>query len=158
MKNLLTFDALFESYIPGITDKEILATTLVGEAGGEDRKGMTAVLNVLANRAVKKKTTRAGEALRPYRFSMWNDVTKGVKEKGDYKTSLIKKVVDKFKPHQKWNEAIDLVKNKPKDITKGANAYYAYRGPNAVSAPDFTKSWRHTIDIGNHRFGYIEKL
>jgi superfamily I DNA/RNA helicase len=151
-------NSIFESYIPTLLDDEVIAATLVGEAGGEDEKGMTAVLNVLKNRAKKKKTSKVGEALRPYRFSMWNEVTKNVSDRKDYKASEIKKIVDQFKKHEKWKKALDLVKSKPADITKGANSYYAYKGPNKISPPDFTKKWKKTIDIGNHRFGYIEKL
>lgn len=159
MKNLKTFDQLFESaYLSGIPDEEILAATLIGEAGAEDPKGLTAVLNVLKNRAIKKGTTKAGEALRPYRFSMWNEVTKNVSDRNDYKISAIKKIVDEYKKHPKWNEAMKIINSKPKDITKGSNAYYAFKGPNSISAPGFTNSWIKKVDIGNHRFGYIEKL
>jgi hypothetical protein len=160
MKNLASYDSLFESYLPPVTDHEILAATLVGEAGGEiDKvKGMTAVLNVLKNRAKKKGTTKAGEALRPSRFSMWNSATKNVSSKSDYKISAIKTIVDKWKAHVSWTQALNLIKSNPKDITAGANCYYAYKGPNAVSAPDFTKGWKETANIGNHKFGYVEKL
>jgi Cell Wall Hydrolase len=158
MKNLIEFDALFESYLPAVTDHEILAATLVGEAGAEDEKGMTAVLNVLKNRAKKKGTTKAGEALRPYRFSMWNDATKNVSDKKDYRVPTIRNIINKFKPHDKWTKAITLIKSDPKDITGGANCYYAYKGPNAIGAPDFTRGWKKTVDIGNHRFGYVENL
>lgn len=160
MKNLASYDSLFESYLPPVTDHEILAATLVGEAGGEvDKvKGMTAVLNVLKNRAKQKGTTKAGEALRPYRFSMWNNVTKNVSNKSDYRVSDIKTIINKWKSHVSWAQAVSLIKSNPKDITAGANCYYAYKGPNAVSAPDFTKGWKETANIGNHKFGYVEKL
>lgn len=158
MKNIMTFEQLFESYISGISDDDILAATLIGEAGGEDIKGFTAVLNVLENRAIKKGTSKAGEALRPSRFSMWNSVTKNVSGRKDYKIAEVKKIVDECKKHPKWNEAMRIIKSNPKDITKGSNAYYAFKGSNAITAPSFTKSWIKKIDIGNHRFGYIEKL
>ena len=125
MKNLASFDSLFESYLPPVTDHEILAATLVGEAGGEvdKTKGMTAVLNVLKNRATQKSTTKAGEALRPYRFSMWNSVTKNVSDKKDYRISDIKTIISKWKSHVSWPEAVTLIKSNPKDITGGANCY-----------------------------------
>jgi hypothetical protein len=160
MKNLSSYDSLFESYLPPVTDQEILAATLVGEAGGEvdKTKGMTAVLNVLKNRATQKGTTKAGEALRPFRFSMWNSATKNVSNKSDYRISDIKTIVNKWKLHVSWSSALALIKSNPKDITGGANCYYAYKGPNAVPPPDFTKGWKETANIGNHKFGYVEKL
>ena len=158
MENILSFNTLFESYLNGVTDHEVLATTLIGEAGAEGDKGMTAVLNVIRNRSIKKNTTKAGEALRPYRFSMWNSATKNVSNKSDYTIADIKKIVDEAKKHPKWNTAIKLIKSDPADITKGSNAYYAFQGPNKIQAPNFTKSWVFKTNIGNHKFGYIEKL
>lgn len=164
MNNLVDFEsysAINESYLPPITDHEILAATLVGEAGGETdpKKGMTAVLNVLKNRSKQKETSKAGEALRPYRFSMWNDVTKNISNKSDYHIPSIKNIVNKWKKHPQWKNAIELIKSDPKDITGGANSYYAYRGNNKVaSAPDWVSKWKKTADIGNHRFGYLKEL
>ena len=65
-------DILKESYVTGVSDTDIIAATIIGEAGGESYEGMQAVKNVLQNRAVKKGTIIAREALRPKQFSMWN--------------------------------------------------------------------------------------
>jgi len=45
---------IVESYLNGVKDNDIVAATLIGEAGGEDEKGMIAVCNTIYNRATKK--------------------------------------------------------------------------------------------------------
>lgn len=151
MKNLIPFD-LFESYLPNANDEEIIASTLIGEAGGEENKeAMKAVLNVLQNRAKIKKSSTAGECLRPKQFSMWNDVTEGVKVKSDYNVDKINKVIDNYKKHKKWKEAVELSKTTPHDVTGGATHYYA---PKMVKTePFWTKGWTVTKTIGGHIFG-----
>ena len=49
------------SYLSGVDDIEVVAATIIGEAGGESEKGMIAIKNVLDNRASNKKTSAAGE-------------------------------------------------------------------------------------------------
>lgn len=151
LKNLISFK-LFESYLPPIKDTEIIAATLIGEAGGEeDKDAMKAILNVLQNRAKIKETSVAGEALRPKHFSMWNDATSGVKSKTDFSQSKINGVINKYKTHKKWNEALKLASTTPKDVTGGATHYYA---PKRVkSLPPWEKGWTKTKTIGGHIFG-----
>jgi len=142
-----------ESYLKGLDDNEIVAATLIGEAGGEGEKGMKAVCNSIKNRSIKKGTSMAGESLRPYQFSMWNDVTSNVSTKQDYSIKKITKVITEKKLHPKWNEALTIAKNPGKDLTKGATHYYAYKGTNKISPPSFTNNWTETISIGDHKFG-----
>ena len=56
-------DILNESYVSGVSDIDVIAATIVGEAGGEGYEGMQAVKNVLQNRADKKGTISARESL-----------------------------------------------------------------------------------------------
>jgi len=146
---------LTESYIPGIEDYEIIAATLVGEAGGEGQNGMIAIRNVLDNRSVNRSTSAAGEALRPRQFSMWDSATSGVNTKSDYNVKKILTVINKFKNHSSWKTATSLAKKKLSDITGDATHYYAFQGPNRIAPPSWTKKWKHTADIGNHKFGYL---
>lgn len=140
------------SYISKIKDEDIIAATLIGEAGGEGQSGMTAIKNVLDNRASKKNTSAAGEAIRPKQFSMWNSATKDVKLKTDFDSNKIKAIIDKYKKHEKWNDAMSLSSKKVKDTTKGANMYYAH---NKIKPPYWTKDWTKTVVIGNHTFGIV---
>lgn len=138
------------SYIPEVSDIEIVAATIIGEAGGEPKNGMIAIKNVLDNRAKKKGTSAAGEAIRPKQFSMWNSATKGVSTKSDFKTASLQSVIDSYKTHKNWNTALSIAKTKHSDLTKGANMYYAH---NKIKPPYWTKGWTKTVVIGNHTFG-----
>jgi len=146
---------LSESYLPGVEDYEIVAATLVGEAGGEGQNGMIAVRNVLDNRASNSATSAAGEALRPSQFSMWDLATAGVSTRSDYNVKKILNIINTHKKHSSWKTAVSLAKKKLSDITGDATHYYAFQGPNKRSAPNWTKNWKHTADIGNHKFGYL---
>jgi hypothetical protein len=142
-----------ESYLPELNDDEIVAATIIGEAGGEDNEGMTAIYNVLVNRSLNKGTSASGESLRPKQFSMWDSVTKNVSTKKDFNTKNILSLIKEKKKHPKWSEALEIVNSSPKDVTNGATHYYAYKGPNKISAPPFAIDWKETVKIGNHKFG-----
>lgn len=144
---------LNESYLSGIDDNEIVAATLIGEAGGEGTEGMKAVYSVLNNRAKNKSTSTAGEALRPSQFSMWNSATKNVSTKKDFNKKNILSIIKDYKTHSKWNEALTISKSSIKDPTKGATHYYAFKGSNKINPPSFTDNWTETVEIGNHKFG-----
>ena len=56
------------------SDLEIVAKTLDGEAGNQGIQGMTAVANVIRNRAAlawQGETSLRGVCLHPYQFSCW---------------------------------------------------------------------------------------
>jgi len=144
---------LNESYLNGVNDKEIVAATLIGEAGGEDKNGMIAVFNVLNNRAKNKGTTAAGESLRPRQFSMWDSATRNVSVREDFDTKKILAIIKEKKSHPKWGEALSIAKTPVKDLTKGATHYYAHKGPNKINPPSFSQGWTETVEIGNHKFG-----
>lgn len=124
----------------------IIATTLVLEAGGEGDKGILAIANVLHNRAKKRGTTPAQEALRHYQFSMWNAYND--------KTEKVSDVIARAKVHPKWKLAVDYAKriDSLPDITKGATHYYNPHKVNPSWGED-SKTWVHHKDIGNHKFG-----
>ena len=140
----------------GLTkNQKIIVCTLLGEAGGESdaTKGMTAVANVLKNRAEDDHngygTTTVKQALAKYQFSMWNDYNNG--------NEVLQDVYDKFKDHDKMKTAINIAKsiNGMKDITGGAKFYYAnYVSPSWAKETDTTK-WVPTKTIGKHKFGNI---
>ncbi len=152
LKNILN-----ESYISDISDIDVVAATIIGEAGGEDTDGMKAVKNVLQNRSSKRGTSLAGEALRPKQFSMWNKATSGVNVTADFNQKdrilKIQSIIDMYKKHPKWNIGTTLAKTKIKDITGGATKYYASGGRHAIDPPYWAKNWKDPIIIGNHTFG-----
>jgi spore germination cell wall hydrolase CwlJ-like protein len=140
------------SYLSGVSDIEVIAATLIGEAGGEGDKGMQAIKNVLDNRASKKGTTSAGEALRPKQFSMWNRASANVSVRSDFDSELINSIIKGYKSHEKWSKAVDLASGILSDITKDATLYYAH---NKIKPPYWTKNWKQTAIIGNHTFGKV---
>lgn len=116
---------------------DIVAATLIGEAGGEPDpiKSMKAVLSVLYNRAKLKGTKMADQALAPKQFSMWNNI-------GNSNKKINQKIAE-LKKHPQWNNAMSLVKN-PKDITHGATHYYVFRGASRVN-PDWKGNLQSTL-------------
>lgn len=141
-----------------ITNLDVIATTLIGEAGGEGEKGMHAVMNVIMNRVKNSNDpVRAAVAavLKPKQFSMFNSYTLG--------NTDIRTIINKAKQHPNWKIAADLAnkglsKQLP-DITGGATHYHVSRGISKV-----TPKWTHptfggrnaqaivTNTIGAHTF------
>lgn len=122
-------------------DIEIVAATLIGEAGGEGEEGMQAVLNVIMNRANKNFNNAAKVCLRPWQFSVWND-----------QKNNISGYIKEKKKHPRWNTALKLIKlaidNKLPDITRNANFYVNPK----VEQPDWMFIYTPTKIIGKHHF------
>ena len=147
-----------ESLFNKLTKSEkIIVCTLIGEAGGEFdyQKGMQAVANVLRNRAesnhLSKGTTVTSQALANKQFSMWDKYNSG--------KETLEDVYKKYINHDKMEVAISIAKSidSIKDITKGANYYYAnYVTPDWTKESD-TTTWKKTVTIGNHIFGNVVK-
>lgn len=141
-----------------ITNLDVIATALIGEAGGEGEQGMQAVMNVIMNRSKKSPdSTRAAVAnvLKPKQFSMFNSYTVG--------NTDIKHIINRAKQHSNWKLAEQIALkglsgNLP-DITDGATHYHVYRGKSKVKP-----KWTHpsfggknvqavvTNTIGSHTF------
>jgi spore germination cell wall hydrolase CwlJ-like protein len=56
----------------GATQAEVVAATLVLEAGTEGRRGMEAVREVIVNRALARQTHQFAVVSEPRQFSCWN--------------------------------------------------------------------------------------
>ena len=135
-------DELTEVY----TDKEIIAVTLILEAGGEYKpKSMEAVYEVLYNRAIRRGATHdlekrlnekvVIEALRRKQFSCWNNINKR------------NELMIKGMKHQKYAEALRIVNEPITNWTGGATHYHT----KAVN-PYWAKTLTKTITIQNHIF------
>ena len=137
------------------TVEEIVAATLVDEAGGEKNPidGMHAVLNVIMNRSKGNIRQAAIECLKPKQFSGWNKVNKKDVES-------IKQFIDSKKSHSQFKNALDLVsKSKSgslKDITKGANHFLnvqlTKQQRKGGNLPSWYDSSKVVADFGKHRF------
>jgi spore germination cell wall hydrolase CwlJ-like protein len=117
-----------------VSHGEIVAATLILEAGGEaDPRAMAAVREVIANRA--KNKTEIAVCLAPKQFSCWNKVS-------------VQRGIEIAKRHPKWSKALALALSKNKsNHTKGADHYHAKR-----VSPSWAKKLTRTVDIGNHIF------
>lgn len=137
------------------TVEDIIAATLVDEAGGEKdaERGMTAVLNVLMNRAKGDVRRAGGECLKPKQFSGWNNVNK-------LDVNSVNKFIDSKRKHAKYAMALKLTaearSGKLKDITNGSDHFLNINLTKAQSSKSNLPSWfdskKVTTTIGNHTF------
>jgi spore germination cell wall hydrolase CwlJ-like protein len=130
-------------------DKDILATLLVKEAGGEQDyiAGMAGVMNVIFNRAKGNPRDFVRVAIAPKQFSAFNAV-----KTPQQMASLIAAT----KSHKAFNAAKQLVqsaiKGKLSDITSRSTHYFAAAGPSKIKAPKWADPTKTTNKIGNHQF------
>ena len=115
---------------------EIVAATLILEAGGEYHEGaMESVNEVIVNRASKRNKSEAMVCLQKYQFSCWNDK--------DARAGISKAM-----KHPRWGEALRIVQSPTTNYTKGADHYHA----DYIKNPYWTKSMTVTTKIGLHIF------
>ena len=126
---------IISSFSLGATKQEIVAATLIAEAGGEKVEGaMEAVYEVILNRSIQRKISTDKVVLQKYQFSCWNG--KNVND-----------VVNKAKEHAKWNKAMKITSSSKTNFTNGAQYYHT----KAVN-PSWNKSLKKTKVIGAHIF------
>ena len=145
------YNSIFEEVKTDIVDtdytlsvRNIIATTLIGEAGGKVAE-MKKVMNVLNNRSKRRKTTPSKEALRARQFSMWNSayekIGKNWKLKGEKELSNVIKIHKTSNSWKKkhWDLAYQIadanIKAPIADTTSGATLYYAVRLETKVKNP-----------------------
>jgi len=115
---------------------EIVAATLILEAGGEYHEGaMESVNEVIVNRASKRNKSEAMVCLQKYQFSCWNDK--------DARAGISKAM-----KHPRWGEALRIVQSPTTNYTKGADHYHA----DYIKNPYWAKSMTVTTKIGLHIF------
>lgn len=141
------------------TIEDIIAATLVDEAGGEKNavSGMHAVLNVIMNRAKNNLRQGAIECLKPKQFSGWNKVNKK-------DVDSIKKFIDTKRGHAQFQNALKLINQAKsgvlKDITKGSNHFLNVQLTKAQRKGGNLPSWydpkKVVVDYGKHRFLKLE--
>lgn len=124
-----------------VTDDDVVATCLLMEARGEGVVGMTAVLNVIQNRADRRKMSLRGVVLQRWQFSCFNAVTVRQSE-------TIEDLVLDAKEMKGWRVALRIVQSNPADITNGSDHYYA----EYIKPPYWAKEMKHTVKIGRHIF------
>jgi spore germination cell wall hydrolase CwlJ-like protein len=133
----------------GLTDQELLAITLVGEAGGEGRQGMQAVGNVIINRVnanYRGQSTVSGVITDPSQFSVWNGINPASK-------------YEEYSSRSSYSTAYELagqmLAGGTSDITGGATSYLnvtVTKQQRGGSLPSWYQSSKVTTKIGNHTF------
>ena len=115
---------------------EIVAATLILEAGGEYSVGaMECVHEVIRNRAKRRKKSEVEVVLEPWQFSCWNNLQtfQGI--------AIAKK-------HPRWNEALAIASREVlPNLTGGATHYHS-----TSVRPYWTKDFKHTVKVGRHKF------
>ena len=128
---------------PGLTDREILAKTLWGEARGEGRVGMHAVANVILNRARKPGwwgTNIREVCLKRRQFSCWNP--------DDPNRKKMLAVTDEDPSYRVAVELADMaIQGVLEDITRGADHYHT-----KTIKPYWAKAEKPIAEWGNHLF------
>jgi spore germination cell wall hydrolase CwlJ-like protein len=137
-------DGFLSSY-----DKEIVATCLVLEAGGEGSDGMRAVLNVILNRAKGDLSRLVSATVKRGAFSCMSSVW----DHNEPDFSLL--IVSAMDQTDVYDEASQLISTMEQglltDNTRGATHYHA-----AYVSPYWVGGMRYLTTIGSHRF-YAER-
>ena len=115
-----------------VSQSEVVAATLIMEAGGEGRQGMEAVREVISNRA--KGKTEMSVCLAPKQFSCWNGIS-------------VQAGIKKAKRHPNWNVALQIAKAAPTNHTRRATHYHTTK-----VSPSWSKKLAQTVKIKNHVF------
>jgi len=132
-------------------DKDILATLLVGEAGGEKDyiASMASVMSVVTNRAGGDLSKFVKVATQPKQFSTFNKIQ--TPQQMDLRISQAKK-------HPAFAGARNIVDSALKrtlpSVVGSATHYYANKGAEKIKPPFWTKtgSPQPTGQVGSHAF------
>lgn len=130
---LLVCSLKAQSFVVSVSPSQIVASTLILEAGGEGKIGMEAVNEVIHNRATKNKTLLS-VCLAPKQFSCWNNVT-------------VESGIEKAKKHPRWNLALEIANSPLTNHTNGATHYHTTK-----VSPSWKNSLTKTTQIKNHIF------
>lgn len=134
--------------IKSLSDMDVVARTLYGEARGEVNKfgiiALEAIASVIWNRlAINSKrfgTTPRQICLKPYQFSCWNQ--------NDPNLPLLLSPLKNNISELCYKVAEDFLNGKGRDVTNGADHYHNRR----IQPPAWAENILHVVDIGNHRF------
>ena len=143
----------------------MMALTAMGEARGEGREGMKAVMHVINNR---KKDGRFGSSiadviLQKNAFSaiipnLESEEAYSGKEYKNFNRMLQTQVKDKnFRTA--YEDALKILSGDSQDNTNGSKYYY---NPKIVDRPDYLQDKSQKVEIGNHVFfrdgGFVERV
>jgi len=137
-----------------LSDVEIVALTIIGEARGEPVEGQIAVANVIRNRIIKSRAVKYWQVvLEPKQFSCWNEFDANYHYLVDLATLMLN--------GQKLYEAVQVqiiyitrgvLGNELMDNTRSAHYYMTTNLFNSDKRPSWAKVIKTQKRIGNHTF------
>ena len=129
------------AYLDSMSEEELLARTLKGEAGNESDEGILAAASVIRNRAKEKGMSLRDVIMQRGQFSLYNDITGHAGGEG------ANKAWKGEVPQNIRYIANGVVNGNAPDPTNGATHYYNPK----TSNPSWGRGKQYK-DIGNHRF------
>ena len=125
-------------------DRDVLIRTIWGEARGESEAGQAAVVHVVRNRVLARKTSAAVECQRPYQFSCWLE--------SDPQSDRLRNLKRTDLGYLAIGPVVDRAWLAP-DTVFGARHYYAPAGMAGGRPPAWAKPpGREVARIGGHVF------
>ncbi len=127
-------------------DRDICATALIMEAGGEGRTGMELVWQVVWERVASKRwpDTPAKVLLQPKQFSCFNNVSLG-------------RAINTAQKHPRWRDALGIVSAppvyRPSVNVRGCNHYHA----TYIKKPYWAKGVEPKLTYKRHHFYRLSK-
>jgi spore germination cell wall hydrolase CwlJ-like protein len=116
-------------------ESKLVAAVLIAEAGGEGRRGMEAVMEVIQSRAKAHRKSPGAVVTARNQFSCLNETT-------------VDNLVRTAKAHPRWSFALALAKRGTRtNHTGGADHYFA-----TWCSPSWAKGKRGTVTLGRHVF------
>lgn len=130
-------------------NRDLLAKTLMAEAGGEGYLGMLAAGAVIANRVAAGNYGQGvdGVIMKPGQFSAWNSVTGYANGQGGLDMARITPSADAYAA------ADAILSGDYQDPTGGATHYYNPAAANPAWGERAGGNWQR---IGNHIFGFAD--
>jgi spore germination cell wall hydrolase CwlJ-like protein len=131
---------------PSGPDRDMAIRTVLGEAGNQPQQGMSAVANVLRNRAVAGNfggDSLPGVIQKPNQFEPWNT------PQGQARMAAID---PNSQAYAQAGQAVDGAYAGAPDPTRGATHFYAPKAQAALGRP--APAWDNGkgVDIADHRF------
>lgn len=127
-------------------EEEELAYILLGEAGGEGRAGMEAVMHVMMNRSLSGR----------YPDNVYEVATQG--KGSQFNAARTVEAARKSWPASAHKEAVQVIRSVASgtraDPTGGSLHFYANEGPNKIKEPGWFQATATggTVQIGNHLY------
>mgnify|MGYP001058418258 CR=1 FL=1 len=140
-----------------LTQREVVAMTILGEARGEGKAGMYAVATVINTRAINREITPRQVCLQSWQFSCWNDSDVNKAKLGelylthpmrDYAIRLAANITELKRSY---------TKNADHYCHKSLDPYWSYRKVKLNNGKIVRIIIKPVAIIGNHKFYKLRK-